>query len=149
MAGTTEDLCRELAAGLPDADVQSPRPRRIFITTQGAGLRPAVQLLKDKGMHHVSTISSVDAGDDYWILYHFRLGGDEISVRAVVGKDNPEVPTITDLIPGAVYYEREFHDLMGVRPAGHPDLRRLVLPEDWPEGVYPLRKGWQPDGGGE
>jgi Ni,Fe-hydrogenase III component G len=55
-------------------------------------------------------------------------------------KKNPNVPTITDLILGAVLYEREVHDMVGVTFEGHPDLSPLILPEGWPEGVYPLRK---------
>ncbi|RLG90884.1 hydrogenase large subunit, partial [Candidatus Bathyarchaeota archaeon] len=54
--------------------------------------------------------------------------------------EKPVVPTITDIIPGAVLYEREVHDLLGVAFEGHPDLSPLVLPEEWPERVYPLRK---------
>jgi len=49
------------------------------------------------------------------------------------------------LVPGAILYEREVHDLLGVVFDGHPDLSRLILPEDWPEDVYPLRKEYSPE----
>ena len=55
---------------------------------------------------------------------------------------DPKVPSITDIINGATLYEREVHDLVGVYPEGHPDPKRLLLSEDWPEGVYPLLKTW-------
>ncbi|MCK4434684.1 NADH-quinone oxidoreductase subunit C, partial [Candidatus Bathyarchaeota archaeon] len=57
-----------------------------------------------------------------------------------VPKNNPNVPTVTDLIPGAILYEREVHDLLGVNFEGHPDLSPLLLPEEWPQNLYPLRK---------
>lgn len=54
--------------------------------------------------------------------------------------DRPEFPSLTPIIPGAAWYEREIHDLFGILPSGHPDLRPLVLHENWPQGYYPLRK---------
>jgi Ni,Fe-hydrogenase III component G len=45
------------------------------------------------------------------------------------------------MIKGAEFIEREMHDLLGIDFPGHPNLVRLILPEDWPDGVYPLRRG--------
>jgi len=53
---------------------------------------------------------------------------------------NDVIPTITDIIPGALLYEREIHDLFGVKFEGHPNLEPLILPDDWPADNYPLRK---------
>lgn len=52
----------------------------------------------------------------------------------------PAVRSITPQVPAAAWAERELYDLLGVVPEGHPDLRRLTLADDWPDGVYPLRK---------
>lgn len=56
---------------------------------------------------------------------------------------DPYIESITPLIPGANWAEREVRDMVGVHPVGHPDPRRLVLPDDWPEGVYPLRRDFR------
>ena len=56
----------------------------------------------------------------------------------------PVYPSVTPLVPAAHWYEREVQDLLGLEPEGHPDPRRLVLHDDWPDGVYPLRKDFDP-----
>ena len=66
----------------------------------------------------------------------------EASLKVEVPIKQPALPTITSIIPGAILYEREVHELLGVVFSGHPKLSSLVLPEDWPDGVYPLRKEW-------
>ena len=62
-------------------------------------------------------------------------------IKAVLDPDGPlEFPSITPKISAAAWYEREIYDLFGLKPVGHPDLRPLVLHENWPDEVYPLRK---------
>jgi len=63
-------------------------------------------------------------------------------LKVEVPVKQPVLPTITPIVPGAILYEREVHELLGVVFSGHPNLSPLILPEDWPEGVYPLRKEW-------
>ena len=63
-----------------------------------------------------------------------------ICLRADVSEKGSEIASITPAIPAANWAEREFQDLVGVRANGHPDPRRLVLADDWPEGIHPLRK---------
>ncbi|HUG75575.1 MAG TPA: NADH-quinone oxidoreductase subunit C [Acidimicrobiia bacterium] len=63
-----------------------------------------------------------------------------VRLRLVTGADaeEPVVPSLTSVYPGANFYEREAYDLFGVRFEGHPELTRILLPDDW-EG-HPLRK---------
>ncbi len=63
-----------------------------------------------------------------------------IVLRAYADSDDPAVASITPLVPAAAWAEREFQDLLGIRADGHPDPRRLVLADDWPAGVHPLRR---------
>jgi Ni,Fe-hydrogenase III large subunit/Ni,Fe-hydrogenase III component G len=62
------------------------------------------------------------------------------AIRAVLTDEPWQYPSLVSLTPAAAWYEREIHDLFGLVPVGHPDLRPLVLHENWPEGLYPLRK---------
>ena len=61
-------------------------------------------------------------------------------VRALIPPHKPEFPAVTPRVPAAIWYEREVRDMFGLQPVGLPDERRLVLPDDFPEGLYPLRK---------
>ena len=63
-----------------------------------------------------------------------------VLVESSIPQDDPWIDSITPVAPGADWAEREFQDAVGVRPEGHPDPRRLMLPDEWPEGVYPLRR---------
>lgn len=123
-----------------------PRPRRIFVSVKLEVFKKAVEhLVKGLGFTHLSTISGVDVKEDVEVIYHLNDGVNVLSLKVMTPKASPELPTITDVIPGATLYEREIHDLLGVVFTGHPNLARVILPEDWPEGVYPLRKEWTID----
>lgn len=63
-----------------------------------------------------------------------------VTVRAEVDPATCEFPSVTPRVPACVWSEREVRDMFGLRPVGLPDMRRLVLPDDWPDDVYPLRK---------
>ncbi|MFV0574950.1 MAG: NADH-quinone oxidoreductase subunit C [Vibrio sp.] len=63
-----------------------------------------------------------------------------LTVKVLVNPNDQEFISITPTIPAAVWGEREVRDMFGLRPVGLPDERRLVLPDDWPEDMHPLRK---------
>ncbi len=138
---TTEELISQVLQGLP---VQVKRDRRIFIAIPRDDLIKTVNILSSElNINHLSTITARDIGKEIEILYHFLLNGVVITIRTMCPKDDPTIDSIVKIFPGAVLYERELNDILGVVPNGHPDLRRLVLPDDW-VGGYPLRKDWKP-----
>ena len=59
--------------------------------------------------------------------------------------DEPVIDSISPNVPAANWAEREFRDLLGIEPLGCPSMKRLVLPDGWPEGVHPLRKDFSWD----
>jgi NADH-quinone oxidoreductase subunit C len=92
------------------------------------------------------TLSDV-AGTDYphreprfWVAYHLYSSIHRRRLRVKVGlqEDSPRVPSVTGLFPTADWLEREVYDFFGVVFDGHPDLRRIELPEEWT--TFPLRK---------
>ena len=90
-----------------------------------------------------STTAAVDErskGEGFGVYHIFSLRGLMVVIGFHVSPDDPKAPSITNVIPGANWAEREARDLLGVEFEGHPDPRRLVLPDDWPDDVYPLRK---------
>jgi NADH-quinone oxidoreductase subunit C len=64
----------------------------------------------------------------------------EIRVRAMVGDEGPAIDSVVGLWPGADWLERETYDLFGIRFRNHPDLRRVLMPDDW--AGHPLRKDY-------
>jgi Ni,Fe-hydrogenase III component G len=123
-------------------EVSVPRDRRIFVSIKQEALKKAVGFLaNDLEFKHLSTITGSDLGEELELIYHLTYKGSiELSLRITIPESNPVVPTITGSIPGTVLYEREVHDMLGVVFEGHPDLSPLVLPEGWPQDIYPLRK---------
>ena len=81
-------------------------------------------------------------GVHYQLLSRERL--DRLNVKTRVGVDDPRLPTVVDLFPTADFQEREIYDMFGVEFEGHPDLRRILMPEDY-EG-FPQRRDF-PMGG--
>jgi len=105
----------------------------------------AAELLDRHGFS-IDTVTGVDwlAQGQMEIVYdylHFTASL-RVAVRARVPRDNPEIPTISGVFPGANWHERETHDFFGIRFAGHPNLTPFLLPED--ATFHPLRKDYQP-----
>lgn len=81
--------------------------------------------------------------DTFGLYYVLSMEGEDrchVIVHAAVPSSNEEFPSVTPKVPACVWGEREIRDMYGLRPIGLPDERRLVLPDDWPDDLYPLRK---------
>lgn len=76
----------------------------------------------------------------YYVLSMEAGARCHVVVRCEVPADTLEYPSVTPRVPACVWGEREVRDMFGLRPVGLPDERRLVLPDDWPDELYPLRK---------
>lgn len=124
-------------------DKKVPRERRVFVTIKKEKLKEAMKYLKEKeNFTHISTITALDGGEYLEVIYHLTKKDLNLNLKIKTPHNDPTISSISDIFNGAILYEREIHDLLGVKPEGHPNLKRLELPEDWPEGVHPLLKKW-------
>lgn len=115
------------------------------------GLREVATVLRDEmGYDFLSSVTAVDYLTDkedeesfFEVVYHVykSTGGAALVFKVQFPRENPVVPSLVDIFPGADFQEREAWDLMGIKFEGHPDLRRILMWEGF-EG-HPLRKDWQ------
>ena len=117
-------------------------PKRIYVEIKREDLRDTVGYLFNARDIRLATASGVDGRREMEILYHFSEDktGRVFSLRVKIPKDDLKVDSITPLIKGAEFIEREIHEMLGIEFVGHPNLKPLLLAEDWPEGIYPLRR---------
>ena len=109
-----------------------------FVALPSTCLRRAVEVLLEMGIWHLSTITGQDTDGMVELLYHF-WDGQGLTLCVSVPRQEAHVPTLTDLIPGASFYEREIGEMLHVTVEGHPNPERLFLPDDW-NGEAPLRR---------
>ena len=116
-------------------------PKRVYVEIKPEALVEVASFIFKNLKARFNIASGVDVRSHLEILYHFTLEDINllISLRVKLPKDNPEIDSLTPVFEGANWIEREMHELLGINFKGHPDLRRLLLPENWPEGVFPLR----------
>ncbi len=125
-----------------------------WITVQPANLREALSALKDEGYRLLVFLTCVDhladpSGDRsgrYEVVYELRNMGtrEQVRVRTFIDGDPPHVDSVHDLFPPANWDERETYDLFGIVFDNHPDLSRILMPDDWVG--HPLRRDY-PVGG--
>jgi len=139
LAVSLDLLERELGEAVLAERVQGPRRAEVRLARDRhlqalKALRAAFPELR------LSAITGTDLGQELELLYHLRVGGSILTLRTGVPKEEPMVATITGLVPGADLHEREVYDMLGITFEGHPNLKRLLLPDDAPESFHPLRK---------
>lgn len=107
----------------------------------------AARVLRDDealSFDYLVNMSGVDHEDHMEVVYHLESLShkNRLCVRVKTGREEPSVPSVTDIWAGADWDEREIYDLLGIQFPGHPNLERIFLPESWVG--HPLRKDYEP-----
>jgi NADH-quinone oxidoreductase subunit C len=121
----------------------------LTLTVAPEEIRSAAETVQAAGYNFFEDMTAVDwfpAAPRFQLSYHIvsHKFKERIRLRVLVDGESPAVESITAVWPAANFYEREVFDLFGVRFEGHPNLRRIMMPDDW-QG-HPLRKDYPVEG---
>lgn len=122
-------------------------PRRVYISIKPQDLKEIVEFLFRELKLRFATASGQDTPEGLEILYHFSFDstGEIISLRVLIeDKKKPEIDSLAPMFVGAEWIEREMWELLGINFKGHPNLKHLLLVDEWPEGKFPLRHKNEP-----
>jgi len=122
------------------------QPAQDAVLVDKSIIREFMQFLKDEkslDLDYLFCLSAVDQEEYLEVVYHLgsTIEHYKLAVKVKLPSENPSIDTICDIYRAANWYEREIWELYGIDIINHPDLRLLLLPEDWNEGA-PMRRGW-------
>lgn len=122
-----------------------PRDNRLFVYVNRSAVKYVCQhIFRELDARYVASIGADDRpfSDKFLVAHNFAFDHDHLlcSVLSYLPADDARIDSISDMVPAASWAEREMRDLIGIEPVGHRYLKRLVLPDGWPEGRHPLRK---------
>ena len=147
----------QISAHCASASVETIEDKSQVVVVSTEDLFTAAHTVREAGYTILSLLSAYDRGDHFGVIYAFLRPAatpeefGEVRLRVKVPKsvgdgDNarkvePQVPSLCDLWMAANWQEREMYDMYGIQFTGHPDLRRMFLPEDWTG--FPMRKDYK------
>lgn len=117
-------------------------PRRFYIEIKPDNVATCAKaMFRDLNMRF-ATATGIDTPAGFEILYHFSddKSGKIFTLKTLISKNSPEIDSVTPVMRGAEWIEREMYEMLGINFRNHPNLKRLLLSDDWPGGKYPLRQ---------
>ncbi|HUS46461.1 MAG TPA: NADH-quinone oxidoreductase subunit C [Phycisphaerae bacterium] len=126
-------------------EVEEQDPRQGWVRVDPARVREMARIMFHDLGARLATVTGIDVRDGIDILYHWCFAGDTyvVTVKGLAARPSLEIDSVGQDLPAADWIEREMHDLLGAEFRGHPDMRRLILADNWPDGVHPLRRDFQ------
>jgi NADH-quinone oxidoreductase subunit C len=141
---------KAILAWKPEALVDAKFDRgELTLTIAAEEIRSAAATVQSAGYNFFEDVTAVDwfpSSPRFQLSYHIlsHIYKERIRLRVLLDSDAPAVESITPVWPSANFYEREVFDLFGINFEGHPNLRRIMMPDDW-QG-HPLRKDYPVEG---
>lgn len=134
-----EELKQTLPASVVSTGTQVEKPLALI---KKDDLLKVAAKVKEMGFNHLSVVTGIDYVDRFEVIYNFFSYGkkENLVLKVILDHEAPEVDSLASLWKGADWLERETYDLVGVRFTGHPNLKRILLPEGW--NGHPLRKDY-------
>ena len=125
-----------------DFEFQQHSHKRVYIRINREYLKRMIQVIFKDLKAKFSIATGVHIREGFEVLYHFTFDKDQFicTIRTLAPHDDPSLDSITGIIPGALWIEREIYDILGVKFIGHPNLKRLVKAEFIGENEFPFRK---------
>jgi len=122
-----------------------PAENRLFVVVEPSAVKVVCQyVFRDLDARYVITIGADDRpySGKFLVAHDFAFDRDHVlcSILVYLPAASPRIDSISEVVPAASWAEREMRDLVGIEPVGHRYMKRLVLPDGWPEGLHPLRK---------
>ncbi len=117
----------------------TPSDRFLIIQVEPENTTKALKIMTDAlGIKHLSTITGQDLGEGVCIDYQFAEPNHIVAVRTIIPKTSLKIESGTAVVPGAILYEMEIHDMFGVVFEGNPWMdRKLLLPDNYPSDIPP------------
>jgi len=144
---TREDVIAQLKEKLGDRiiDFFEKSPRRIYIEVAPADVPEATKYIFRELHARFQIASGIDTPSAIEILYHWAFDTLDflVTVKTKLDREKPEIESVANICVATEWIEREMWELLGIQFKGHPDLRHLLLKDDWPEGKYPLRRDYE------
>jgi len=137
----------KIKAGVNNSvDLVQEQEGTVIVKTDASHIKETLKILILEGLRfiHLTAIDFTSQKEKIELNYFFMFPQEKLNIilKTHIDSSNPKIDSISDIIPGAIWAERECNDLFGIKFYGHPDPRRLVLPDDWPQNTYPLRKSF-------
>jgi Ni,Fe-hydrogenase III component G len=135
------DIEAKFGKAVSNARVQ--RKNRVWLDLAPEKLPDLMAWLKANAFDHLATITGFDEGENLGAFYHATDTRMIVTVKVTTPRANPVIPSVLKTFPGALSYELELQDMLGIKVEGLPPGRRYPLDEDFPTDQYPLRKDWK------
>ena len=126
--------------------IEETAPTRVYLLCEAENVYSVCKFLFEDVKARFVISTAIDSDDCYEVLHHFTYDqlGTFINVKVFIrDRNKPQIESITPIIPGAEWIEREMHDLFGIEFNNHPNMKRLILSDDWPQGKHPLKKDFE------